>query len=90
LNRIKRSPKFALQIDQLTGVAGFAEVLYLSDIVFEENIQVESLFCLQLSESCTRNNVFKAVDDRFTTEDISLAKFVGLCADRAAALTGYK
>jgi hypothetical protein len=48
------------------------------------------MFCLPLSERCTGNDIFKAVNDCFTAEDISWANCVGICTDGAAALTGQK
>jgi hypothetical protein len=63
--------------------------LYFSDS-FEENIQEEFMFCLPLSERCTGSDIFNAVNDHFTAEDISWANCVGICTDGAAALTGHK
>jgi hypothetical protein len=36
------------------------------------------------------SDIFKAVNDYFTAENISLANCVGTCTDGAAALTGHK
>jgi hypothetical protein len=47
------------------------------------------MFCLLLSEKCTGSDIFKAVNDCFTAEDISWANCVGICTDGAAALTGH-
>jgi hypothetical protein len=69
LTRIKCSPKFALQIDESTDVAGLAQLLVRH--CFKENIQEEFMFCLPLSERCTGSDIFKAVKDYFTAEDIS-------------------
>jgi hypothetical protein len=78
LTRIKCSPKFAFQIDESTDVAGLAQLLIFVRYCFEENIQEEFMFCLLLSETCTRSGVFKAVNDYFTAEDISWANCVGM------------
>jgi hypothetical protein len=48
------------------------------------------MFCLPLSERCTESDIFKAVNDCFTAEDISWANCVGICTDGLAALTGHK
>jgi hypothetical protein len=69
LTRIKCSPKFALQFDESTDVAGLAQLLVR--YCFKENIQEEFMFCLPLSERCAGNDVFKAVNKYFTAEDIS-------------------
>jgi hypothetical protein len=90
LVRIKCSPKSDLQIDESTDVAGLAQLLVFVRYCFEENIQEEFMFCLPLSERCTRSDIFKVVNDRFTAEDISRANCVGICTDGAEALTGHK
>jgi hypothetical protein len=48
------------------------------------------MFCLPLSERCTGSDIFKAVNDYFTAEDISWADCVCICTDGVAALTGHK
>jgi tetrahydromethanopterin S-methyltransferase subunit F len=48
LTRIKSSPEFALQIDKSTDVAGLAQLFVFVRYCFEENIQEEFKFCLQL------------------------------------------
>jgi hypothetical protein len=90
LARIKYSPKFALRIDESTDVAGLAQLLVFVRYCFEENTQEAFMFCLQLSERCTGSDIFKALNDYFTAEDISWANCAGICTDGAAALTGHK
>jgi hypothetical protein len=70
LTRIKCSPKSALQIDESTDVAGLAQLLVFVRYCFEENIQEEFMFCLPPSERCTGSDIFKAVNDCFTAEDM--------------------
>jgi hypothetical protein len=89
LTMIKCSPKSALQIDESTDVAGLAQLCVFVRYCFKENIQEEFMFCLPLSES-TGSDIFKAVNDYFTAEDISWANCVGICTDGAAALTGHE
>jgi hypothetical protein len=48
------------------------------------------MFCPPLSERCTGNGIFEAVNDCFTAEDISWANCVIICTDEVAALTGHK
>jgi hypothetical protein len=68
LTRIKCSPKFGLQIDESTDVAGLAKPLVFVRYCFEENIQEKFMFCLPLSDRRTGSDVFKAVNDYFTAE----------------------
>jgi hypothetical protein len=48
------------------------------------------MFCPPLSERCTGNGIFEAVNDCFTAEDISWANCVVFCTDEVVALTGHK
>jgi hypothetical protein len=89
LTRIKCSPKFSLQINESTGIAGLAQLLVFVRYCFEENVQEEFMFCLLLSERCTGSDIFRAVNDYFTA-DISWANCVSIFTDGAAALTGHK
>jgi hypothetical protein len=90
LTRIKYSQKFALQIDESTDVAGLAQLLVFVRYSFEENTQEAFMLCLPLSERCTGSDIFKAVNDNFTAEDISCANCASICIDGAAALTEHK
>jgi hypothetical protein len=84
LTRIKCSPKFALQIDESTDVAGLAQPLVFVRYCFEENTQEEFMFCLPFSERCTGSDIFKAVNDYFTAEDIFWVNCFDICTDGAA------
>lgn len=48
------------------------------------------MFCPPFSETCTGSNMFKAVNDYFTAEDISSANSFGMCIDGVVALTVHK
>jgi hypothetical protein len=71
---------FTLQTDESTHV-GSAQLLVFVRYCLEENVQEEFMFCLPLSERCTGSDLFKAVNDCFTAEDISWANCVGNCSD---------
>jgi hypothetical protein len=66
LTRIKCSPKFALQIDSCCRINSVAFIKYC----FEENIQEELTFYVPFSGTCTESDIFKAVNDYFTAEDV--------------------
>jgi hypothetical protein len=82
--RTASNNKFTLQIGESTDVAGVVRYC------FEENIQEQFMFCPLLSEGCTGNDVLKATKGYFTPEDIFWTNCVGVCADGAATLAGYK
>jgi hypothetical protein len=57
---------------------------------FEENIQEDFMCCRLLTERTTGSDMFKAVNDYITSEDISWSNCVDICTDGAATLTGHK
>jgi hypothetical protein len=90
LTRIKCSPKFALQIDESTDVAGLAQLLVFVRYFFEDNTQEAVMFCLPLSERCTGSDIFKAVNDYFTAE-IFLGQTASVSVQtEQQLLTGHK
>jgi hypothetical protein len=88
--KIKQSPKFAFQVDNSTDVTGLAVLLLFVRYCFEELAQEEFMFCSLFSETCTTNDVFKAVSDCFKMEDVSWRNCVGICTDTAAAVTRHE
>jgi hypothetical protein len=82
--------KFTLQTGESTDVAGLTQLLVFVRYCFKQNIQEDFMFCLTLSERCKGSGIFKAVNDYFTAEVVSLATCFGICADGAAALIGCK
>jgi hypothetical protein len=89
LARIKCSPKFAFQMDESTDV-GLAQLLVFVRFCIERNIQELFMFCLPFSERCTGSDIFKAMNDYFTAEDISWANCVGTCTDQTGLKKGFQ
>jgi hypothetical protein len=50
LTKIKHSPKSALQINEVTDLAGLAQLLKFVRYCFKENNQEEFTFCLPLAD----------------------------------------
>jgi hypothetical protein len=71
LTRIKYGPKFALQIDESTDVAGLPQLLVFVRYCFEENIYEDFVFRRPLAERATGSDILKAGNDYTTSEDIS-------------------
>jgi hypothetical protein len=92
LTRIKCSPKFALQIDKSTDVAGLAHLLEFVRYCFEKTSRKNtcSVCRFQRGVRAYKDDIFKVVNDCYTAEDISWANCVGICTDGAAALTEHK
>jgi hypothetical protein len=65
-------PKSALQID----AAGSPRPPCICQVLSQRKHSGEFMFCLPLSERCTGSEIFKAVNDNFTTEDISWVNLI--------------
>jgi hypothetical protein len=57
LIQTKFSPKFALQIDELTDVADLPQLLVFVRYCFEENIHEDFMFCQLLTEEVTHSRL---------------------------------
>jgi hypothetical protein len=91
LTCIKCSPKFSLQINkQINRCCRISLATYDCKMLFQRRHLEKFMFCLVLSERCTGNDIFKAVNEYFTAKDISRANCNNICTNRATALTIYK
>jgi hypothetical protein len=82
LTRIKCIPKFALQIDKPTDVAGSAQLLVSVTYCF--------MICLLLSDRCIGSDIFMMVNDYFMAEDNTLGNCISIGTNGTATLTGNK
>jgi hypothetical protein len=85
---VKKSPYYALQLDESTDVAGQAQLLtyvrYLRDKVIEEDV----LFCRPLQSHTTGEAIFNVLDIFIRENGLAWDRCVGLCTDGAQAMTG--
>jgi hypothetical protein len=63
--------------------------LYLSDTVSKKTSR-KSSYSVYRFQRDVQSDIFKALNDYFTAEDISRANCVSMCTSGAAALTGHK
>jgi zinc finger BED domain-containing protein 5/7/8/9 len=87
---IKKSPWFALQIDDSTDISDKSICLgYVRFIDHDkEDIFEEVMFCLELDSYSTSENIFNKINSFFLSNDIQWHNCVGICTDGAAAMTG--
>ncbi len=85
---IKKSPYYALQLDESTDIAGQAQLLtyvrYLRDKAIEEDV----LFCRPLQSHATGEAIFNVLDIFIRENGLAWDRCVGLCTDGAQAMTG--
>jgi hypothetical protein len=63
LTQVKCSPKFAIQIDESTDVAGLPQLFVFIGYCFQENINEDFMLCQPLTKRTTGSDTFKAVND---------------------------
>uniref|UniRef100_A0A8C4F846 DUF4371 domain-containing protein n=1 Tax=Dicentrarchus labrax TaxID=13489 RepID=A0A8C4F846_DICLA len=85
---IKKSPYYALQLDESTDIAGQAQLLtyvrYLRDKAIEEDV----LFCRPLQSHTTGEAIFNVLDVFIREKGLAWDRCVGLCTDGVRAMTG--
>ncbi len=85
---VKKSPYYALQLDESTDIAGQAQLLtyvrYLRDKAIEEDV----LFCRPLQSHTTGEAIFNVLDIFICENGLAWDRCVGLCTDGAQAMTG--
>uniref|UniRef100_A0A8C4GRW1 Zinc finger BED domain-containing protein 5 n=1 Tax=Dicentrarchus labrax TaxID=13489 RepID=A0A8C4GRW1_DICLA len=85
---IKKSPYYALQLDESTDIAGQAQLLtyvrYLRDKTIEEDV----LFCRPLQSHTTGQAIFNVLDVFIPKYGLAWDRCIGLCTDGARAMTG--
>lgn len=59
LDRIKKSSKFAIQLDETTDITNFAQLLLYVRYCFENRVIEDLLFCQALEERTTGEDIFK-------------------------------
>jgi hypothetical protein len=88
VERIKKSPYFAIQLDESTDVSNFAELLVFARY-WHENKFIESLlFCKALKLTTTGEDVFNVINDYFDLKNLDWKKCEWACTDGAPSMAG--
>ena len=88
LTELRRSPCWALQVDESTDVAGLAILLVFVRFVHESAVKEELLLCSSLQGRTTGETIFDLVDSYLSASGLSWSNCVDVCSDGAAAMTG--
>ncbi|XP_072247753.1 SCAN domain-containing protein 3-like [Leuresthes tenuis] len=87
LERIKKSPWYAIQVDESTDIDNKAILLVYVRYLYEEDVH-EDMFCaLLLPTNTTAAELFKSLND-YISGKLNWSFCVGVCTDGAAAMTG--
>lgn len=87
LERTNTSRWYALHIDESTDVDNKAVILVYVRYVYQEEVHDDMLCALSLPTGTTAAELFKSLDD-YISGKLKWSFCVGICTDRAAAMTG--
>ncbi|XP_039670584.1 zinc finger BED domain-containing protein 5-like [Perca fluviatilis] len=85
---IKKSPYYALQLDESTDIAGQAQLLTYVRYLRDKAIAEDVLFCRPLQSHTTGEAIFNVLDIFIRENGLTWDRCVSLCTDGARAMTG--
>lgn len=88
--RLRTCEQFAIQLDETTDAGNAAQLLVYVRYVWLGEIVEDFLFCQELPERTTGEDIFKLLDDFMKAESLNWEKCVAVCTDSVAAMTGNR
>ena len=73
---ISTSPLFAIQLDESTDVASCSQLLVFVRYICEDDLKEEFLFCSDLEQTTTGQDVLEKIDDFFDSSGLEWEKNV--------------
>ena len=90
IRKLLLAEKFAFQIDETTDIKNKAQLIAVVRFVDEDFIKEHYLFCKEIPERTTGEEIFQVTDDFFKIYNIQWRNCIAVCTDGAAAMTGNK
>jgi hypothetical protein len=90
LERIKKSPKFAIQRGESTDISNLGQLLTCVCYCFESCVHEELLFCQLLEGRTIGEDIFVKLNEFFIANELSWNNCVGVCTDGTAVMTVKK
>ena len=90
IEEVKKSPYFAIQLDESTDVSNCAILLCFVRYKGKTDFKKERLFYIDLPGRTTGSEIFRLLNMYFSEKDINWANCVRVCTDGAASITGYR
>ena len=88
LDKIRRSPFFAVQFDESTDCANVAQLLCFVRFLDKDEMRDDMLFCAPLVGRATSKEIFGAFERATSNMNLNWNKCVGICTDGAPNMTG--
>lgn len=87
---IKKSPFFAIQLDESTDIAQCSHLLVYVRYIENERMKDELMFSTELLTTTKAVDVMEAVSDFFKKHELSWQKLIGVCTDGAPSMLGSR
>jgi len=88
VTQLKMCSNFSLQVDESTDITNMAQLLVFIRYDFHNVLNEEYLFYKPLESNTNAENIFKIIDNYFSTIGLPWEKCVGICTDGAQAMCG--
>lgn len=88
VEKLKKSPHFALQFDESTDVADCAQFVVFVRFEADESINEDILFCKALPANTTGQYLYDTFLESTRDYEIDWTKCIAICSDGAKAMTG--
>lgn len=90
LEKIRKSPMFAIQCDETTDVSKLSQLLVYARFARPTSIEEEMLFCRPFEKTTKAEDVYESVTSYFDRNSIKWHKLAGICMDGAPAMLGSR
>ncbi|KAK3922339.1 Zinc finger MYM-type protein 6 [Frankliniella fusca] len=95
LEKVRKSPLFALQLDESTDVESKAQLICLVkycavNVVGNKTIEEDFLFCVPIEGKANAANIFDILDRYLTKKAFLWSNCVGVCTDGAPVMVGTR
>ena len=90
IEEVKKSPYFAIQLDESTDVSNCAILLCFVHYKGKTDFKKELLCYIDLLGRTTGSEIFRLLNTYFSEKDINWANCIGVCTDGVASMTGYR
>ncbi len=89
-DRVRKSGRFSLQIDECTDVSGDAQLLAFVRYSYEGKMHEDMLFCSSMEGTCTGRDIFNKLDCNIQKEGLGWESCASVCTDGAGAMQGAR
>ncbi|XP_030289596.1 zinc finger BED domain-containing protein 5-like [Sparus aurata] len=90
IDRVRKSGRFSLQIDECTDVSGDAQLLAFVRYSYEGKMHEDMLFCSSMEGTCTGRDIFNKLSSNIQKEGLRWESCVSVCTDGAGAMQGAR